>query len=272
MRRTWTGAAAAALATAFLIPSAFAQETQQGKQAPASMESGQHRETGQGQMRERAGQPGAQAQTDRSRMGAEPAQGEREQTGKPAMKGESAQMQEPANRTQPGKMDQGQTGAPAQNGRAEPKEQGGKAAQVQERKGPAENGGRAERTGPANRTGQAETGMQNRQNTPQTGQSGRQMTRQNVQATGKTNLPHDKAAKVAQTLMASGGSQQSQNINVHVNVGANLPADVVVDPLPPTIVELVPEFRGYDYFVLGDEIVIVDPATRQVVEIIEDVG
>jgi hypothetical protein len=30
--------------------------------------------------------------------------------------------------------------------------------------------------------------------------------------------------------------------------------------------------EGYDYFVLGDEIVIVDPSTRQVVEIIEDVG
>jgi hypothetical protein len=84
MRRTWTGAAAV-LATAFAIPVAFAQETQQGKQAPANAETGQHRQTGQGQTGERAGQPGAQAQTDQSRMGAEPAQGqnprEREQTG-----------------------------------------------------------------------------------------------------------------------------------------------------------------------------------------------
>ena len=31
--------------------------------------------------------------------------------------------------------------------------------------------------------------------------------------------------------------------------------------------ELVPEFRGYDYFVLGDEIVIVDPSTRRVVDV-----
>ena len=270
MRRMWTGtAAAAALATAFAIPVAFAQETQQGKQAPANMENGQHRQTGQGQMGERAGQPGAQAQTDQPRLGAEPAQGqttrEREQVGKPGMKGESAQMkgesaqtQEPAERTQPGKMDQGQkAGSQAQERRAEPQGQGDKAAQGQ--------------TGPAANRGQAETGMQNLQNTPQTGQSGRQMTGQNVQTTGKANLPHDKAAKVAQTLMASGASQSSQNINVHVSVGANLPADVVINPLPMTIVELVPEFRGYDYFVVGDEIVIVDPATRQVVEIIEDV-
>jgi hypothetical protein len=182
------------------------------------------------------------------------------------MKGESAQIQEPA---QPGKMEHGQTGA--QKRRTGQQEQGGKAAQVQERKGAAENAGRAEQTGPANRTGQAETGTQNRAGAAETGQNGRQMG-QNVRAMGRTNLPHDRAAKVAQTLRASRISRSSQNTNVNVSVGASLPQDVVVDPLPPTIVELVPEFRGYDYFVMGDEIVIVDPATRQVVEIIEDVG
>jgi hypothetical protein len=171
-------------------------------------------------------------------------------------------------------MEQGQTGSPAQERRAEPKEQGGKAAQVQQHKGQAENSGRAEQTGPAaNRAGQAETGMQNRRTSQQTGQSGRKMTGQNVQTMGKTNLPRDKAAQVAQTLRASGNTQSSPSININeVNIGASLPADVVVNPLPPTIVELVPEFRGYDYIVLGDEIVIVDPVTRQVVEIIEDVG
>jgi hypothetical protein len=46
MRSTWTGtAAAAALATAFAIQIAFAQETQQGKEGTV-----QHRQTGQGQM------------------------------------------------------------------------------------------------------------------------------------------------------------------------------------------------------------------------------
>lgn len=281
MRRTWTGtAAAAALATAFMIPVAFAQEAQQGKQAPAGAESSkaptgaeraQPRETGQGQMRERASQPGAQAQTDQSRMGVEPGQGEREQHGKPAIKGQSAQTQEPGNH-QPGKMEQGQkTGTQAEERRAQSQEQGGKGAPTEERKGQAENGGRPAGTAGAG-TGRAETGGQNRAAAAQGGQGGGRMTGQNVQATGKTNLPHDKAAKVAQSLMASGGSRSSQNINVNVSVGARLPTGVVFNPLPMTIVELVPEFRGYDYFVMGDEIVIVDPATRQVVEIIEDVG
>ncbi len=286
MRRTWIGtAAAAALATAFAIPVAFAQETHQGQQAPTSRESSQHGQMGQG-MGERAGQPGAQAQTSQSRMSAEPGQEqnprERGQAGKPGMKGESAQTREPTNRAQSGKPE-GERGKSAQIQQRQPEPQGqsGKAAQAQEHKGRPENGQRAEQTGSANqnRAGQAQTEMQNRQGAAQmgqsgrTGQSGKPITAQTVQTMGKTNLPHDKAAKVAQTLMASGGAQTSTNININeVRVGASLPADVVINPLPETIVELVPAFRGYDYIVVNDEIVIIDPSTRQVVEIIEAVG
>jgi hypothetical protein len=99
------------------------------------------------------------------------------------------------------------------------------------------------------------------------------MTGRNVQTTGRANLPQDKAAQVAQTLRGSGNVQRTPKINLNnVTVGANLPGAVVISPLAPAIVEIVPEFSGYDYFVAGDEVVIVDPTTRQVVEIIEDVG
>ena len=63
-----------------------------------------------------------------------------------------------------------------------------------------------------------------------------------------------------------------QNINISVNVGANLPGDVDIRPLPPSIIELVPEYRDYDYVVVDDEIVIVQPSTRKVVEIIRTGG
>jgi hypothetical protein len=73
--------------------------------------------------------------------------------------------------------------------------------------------------------------------------------------------------------MSSGRTQTSPSININeVRIGADLPGDIVFNPLPPAIVEIVPEFWGYDYFLVGDEIVVVDPASRQVVEIIEDVG
>ena len=38
--------------------------------------------------------------------------------------------------------------------------------------------------------------------------------------------------------------------------------------LPPEIVEIVPEYRGYDYVLVGDEIVIMDPDSLEIVAII----
>jgi Protein of unknown function (DUF1236) len=43
-------------------------------------------------------------------------------------------------------------------------------------------------------------------------------------------------------------------------------------PLPPDIVEIVPEYRSYDYVVVRDEIVIVEPRSRKVVEVIRKGG
>jgi Protein of unknown function (DUF1236) len=38
--------------------------------------------------------------------------------------------------------------------------------------------------------------------------------------------------------------------------------------LPEEIVRIVPEYRGYEYFLVGDEIVIIDPSTLEIVAII----
>jgi hypothetical protein len=61
----------------------------------------------------------------------------------------------------------------------------------------------------------------------------------------------------------------AENINFTVNVGMALPTDVVVAPLPPEVVEVVPEYRGFDYVVANDEIVFIDPSTRLVVGMID---
>ncbi len=58
------------------------------------------------------------------------------------------------------------------------------------------------------------------------------------------------------------------NLSVRVAVGVAIPRDVVIRPLPPEIIEIVPEYRGYDYIVYEDEIIIIQPSTREVVYII----
>ena len=51
-----------------------------------------------------------------------------------------------------------------------------------------------------------------------------------------------------------------------VTVGATLPADVVLAPVPET---WGPAFRTYRYVYTGDDVVLVDPSTRRVVEVID---
>jgi hypothetical protein len=38
--------------------------------------------------------------------------------------------------------------------------------------------------------------------------------------------------------------------------------------LPPEIVEIVPEYQGFDYVMVGDEILIVDPGSLQIIAVI----
>lgn len=54
-----------------------------------------------------------------------------------------------------------------------------------------------------------------------------------------------------------------------VRVGTVVPRSVHVTVLPSDIVEVVPQYRGYDYVLVGDEILIVDPHSLEIVAILE---
>jgi hypothetical protein len=87
----------------------------------------------------------------------------------------------------------------------------------------------------------------------------------NVRVNGNLHVSEGNAARISENLMRRG---PSENINVHVDVGAPLPGNVDLLPLPPDVVALAPEYEGYDYVVVNDEIVFVQPSTRKVVGMI----
>jgi len=66
--------------------------------------------------------------------------------------------------------------------------------------------------------------------------------------------------------------QARTNIDIRINVGERLPDQVRPRRLPPDIVTIVPQYRDYDYTVVHDEIAIVDPRSREIVEIIPQGG
>jgi hypothetical protein len=62
------------------------------------------------------------------------------------------------------------------------------------------------------------------------------------------------------------------DINVSISIGATFPRSVRLVPLPASIVAVVPQFRGFQYVVVEEEIVIVHPRTYRIVAVIPAEG
>ena len=57
--------------------------------------------------------------------------------------------------------------------------------------------------------------------------------------------------------------------DVQVSVGTAVPPTIVLAPLPESVYVEVPAARTLKYFYINDQLVLVDPATSQIVEIID---
>jgi hypothetical protein len=58
-------------------------------------------------------------------------------------------------------------------------------------------------------------------------------------------------------------------VNFNVSVGTTVPAGVRYHSLPSRIVEIYPEWRGYDFIVVRGKYIILRPHTHEIVYIIE---
>jgi hypothetical protein len=58
------------------------------------------------------------------------------------------------------------------------------------------------------------------------------------------------------------------NVNFNITVGTAVPRDVHVAVLPAEVVTIVPEYRGFDYIVVGDQLLIIDPNSLEIVAIL----
>jgi uncharacterized protein DUF1236 len=58
--------------------------------------------------------------------------------------------------------------------------------------------------------------------------------------------------------------------NVKVNIGQRLPSGIQPHKVPADIVRIVPQYRDYDYTLVDNRVVLVDPRRREVVDILDD--
>jgi len=59
------------------------------------------------------------------------------------------------------------------------------------------------------------------------------------------------------------------DIDVNIGIGVVVPRSIEFYPVPQDIVVIAPEYRDYLYFVVGNQVCVVDPGTYEIVDIIE---
>jgi hypothetical protein len=182
-------------------------------------------------------------QDDRSKQ----AQPQREQTtgqSRPRDQGKQAQPQRDQTTGQAKQSDQGKQAQPQRDQSAGQAKQGepGKQAQPQ----PSQ----------PSTTGQAPQPQQ-----PQTGQAAPAQQGQASQA-GSVTLSAEQRTQVRQQILARADVPRVTNVNFAISVGTTVPQHVRVVAVPQVLIIIRPEFRDHLYFVVYDDIVIVDRSHR----------
>jgi hypothetical protein len=59
------------------------------------------------------------------------------------------------------------------------------------------------------------------------------------------------------------------NVNFSISVGTRVPRDVSFHPLPAEIVTIYPDWRGYEFILVRDQIVVIDPQTFEIVAVLD---
>ena len=117
--------------------------------------------------------------------------------------------------------------------------------------------GKSDTNGASKTEQKAQTPSGTEQNRTTTGQG----------AAGSAKLTTEQRTKISSVIKSQ--KVESVRLNVSVSVGTRIPADVRLHSLPQEVIVIYPEWRGYDYILVGDQIVIVNPRTHEIVAIIE---
>ena len=83
------------------------------------------------------------------------------------------------------------------------------------------------------------------------------------------NLSSEQRTKIHSIIVSDRSAPRVAHVDFDVRPGIVVPRGTVkFVPLPSTIVEIEPSWRGFEYFLVGDQIVVVDPATLRIVAVL----
>jgi hypothetical protein len=101
------------------------------------------------------------------------------------------------------------------------------------------------------------TSTETKSTTTTTGQAG---------AAGK--LSTEQRTKIT-TVIKEQKVQPVTNVNFSISVGTRVPRDVRFHPLPAEIVTVYPDWRGYDFILVNNQIIVINPRTYEIVAVLD---
>jgi Protein of unknown function (DUF1236) len=157
---------------------------------------------------------------------------------------------------------------------AAPSEKNEKSSQrgAQDERGTQQKGAQEERNERGAQTESGKAGVKAQENAQGSAHGG-----PSVQGSATTNshgasvqLSQDQRTRISGVI---GKSSSTARISGHpdfdVRVGVSVPRSVHVAVLPEDVITIVPQYRGFDYVMVGDQVLIIDPNTYEIVAVIE---
>lgn len=92
--------------------------------------------------------------------------------------------------------------------------------------------------------------------------------RPGAQGSASATLTTEQRTRIHTTVIKEKNAPRVTNVNFSLSVGTVVPKSVRVVPVPATIVEIQPAWRGFLYFLVGDQVVIVEPGTLRIIAVI----
>ena len=84
----------------------------------------------------------------------------------------------------------------------------------------------------------------------------------------RLQISEQQRTTIHKTILEDRSVNRVTRVNITINVGTRIPRNIRLALLPASVISIVPEYRSYRYFVVDDQICIVEPNTYEIVELI----
>lgn len=88
------------------------------------------------------------------------------------------------------------------------------------------------------------------------------------QAGAGAKLSTEQRTKIT-TVIRSQRVEPVTNVNFNISVGTRVPREVHFHPLPAEVVTVYPEWRGYDFILVREQIIVIDPRSHEIVAVLD---